>query len=426
MVRLSSETEERDALRVLEASRRRLVLPLVSEMALRKPGPKQARQIAGLRRDLEQQIVDQLEDSGRRAFRGHIAVDMALEVPRSGRHVPELGTMVKAYLDLLKERVIPDDAVVDHLFAWRTVGWDGQARVTLRCLPMSVFTAEFDRAFRLADEISFGYVERRPRFRDGSPLPDLPPEEWGLSRFDEHDRSDLASQETLLDRLRDLDAETEAQLDEDPDATVDLDLSSTESEFADPGDRERTQEFLVGSIALARGRLLADQGFDVRDRPGPEPAWLGEVDGESPADIVELPDAGPGCFLLPAPALAKTPAGQPSWDDVVLQRFERRRLEGWWTVRFGGPLALDIALRGHAAPDADVDNVAKRIVAAFRSAFAPAEPQVDGYRAYRQVASTDDVRVRVMPIGRMLCLVRAMRRAETVIRSERASRRRST
>jgi hypothetical protein len=315
--------------------------------------------------------------------------------------------------------------VVDHLLARRAVGSGKGARVTLSCLPVSVFVAEFDRAFRLGDEVVLEYAERKPRFHDGRHVRP-PAEEWGLSPFDEHDRSALAREEALLDRLRDLDAETEAQLEEDPDGFVDLELSDAEQEFADPDDRERLEEFLVESIAQAHGRSLGDQGFDVRDRPGPEPAWLGEVDRDSPAEVIELADTGPGCFLLPPPPVVKTPKGQRPWDENIRLQFARRRVEGWGTLRFGGPLALDIALRGRAGQNADLDNVANRIVAAFRSAFAFAEPQVDGYRVYRKSAPMDEIRVRVLPIGRMLRLVDAMREAEKLIRKERASRRRST
>ncbi len=91
-------------------------------------------------------------------------------------------------------------------------------------------------------------------------------------------------------------------------------------------------------------------------------------------------------------------------------------------MRFGGPLALDVALRGKAGQHADVDNITRKILTAFNSAFKAADPVIRGYRAYRLGADTEDVRVRVMPTVRLEALVRAMQRARSVLSEERTER----
>lgn len=162
-----------------------------------------------------------------------------------------------------------DDAVVDHVEVHRTIREIARARSELRCLPLAVFCDEFDRAFRLWDEIH-GL---------------LPEDCWGR-RSDDHDRSNLSYEEGILDLIADFDAQEDEQLAEDPDARVDLDVPAGVREFEDWQVRASTREHLADSVARSRGNWLCDQGLDSRDRPGPPPAWRYEARALDTADVI--------------------------------------------------------------------------------------------------------------------------------------------
>ena len=116
MVRLSDQTEHADFLNVLAAERRELALTITTATPLRKSrNSTQGRRIARLREQARSQIGEQLDAGARRRFRGHIAVELALNVPGTRRYDAGLGPLVKAYLDVLKGPVVFDDADVDHL-----------------------------------------------------------------------------------------------------------------------------------------------------------------------------------------------------------------------------------------------------------------------------------------------------------------------
>lgn len=418
MVRLSRNIERQDALRVLEADRRRVALQLESDRPLRKSGSSCKRRTQGLRATVERDVAVQLDEVGRMAFRGPIAVQLELETTRDA---PRLWRMVKAYQDALIGPIVDDDSLVEHLIVTESRDRDEGASVRIECLPIAVFSAEFDRAFRLADETGAGYEERHPRFMNGAPVP-RDPNEWGLSPFGTDDLRMLAYERGVLDRVEEIESDYEWQMDQDPDGDPDLDLSDSEREFADPEVRAQVRREYGRSTARSRAHQFADQGFDVRERPGPDPDWLAEVELGSPAEVVALASAGPGCFVLPAPP---TTRGHERWTRTVGRELAAVRQDGWHEMEFPGSLALDVAVIGGAAPDTDLDNLARQLINPVEHVFSQSQAIVSGYRAYRIAGAVPTVRLRLMPIGRLLCLKRAMSEAAAVIKRQRASRERS-
>jgi hypothetical protein len=412
MVRLTDQAEHADFLNVLAAERRELALTISTGTPLRKSrNSKQARRVARLREHARSQIDEQLDAVVRRRFRGHIAVELRLSVPDSRRHDAGLGPLVKAYLDLLKGPVVFDDALVDHLLVLR-VPSDGVATVVnARCLPVSIFAADYDRAFRRLEELTL--PEPEPRFLDGA----LVKRTWGLDRFDRGALELHGYDEQVLALIKELDLEEEEQLAEDPDGDVDLDVSGSLAELIDPEVRVGARSHLERSVAYGRGDLVSDQGFDARDRPGTSPSWLAGARTRDAADVVELDDTSPGCFVLPAPPERSRLAGRPDWSVLITAVFAKRAfVPPWAGARFGGPIALDIALRGRAAAHMDIDNAAHHVVRAFIRGLGPTEPTVSGYRVYRQPSRFDDVRVRVLPAARIELLAQAMRDARELAR----------
>jgi hypothetical protein len=405
MVRLSPEIEHADSLNVLAAQRRELALTITTDRPLRKPRTAtHRRQLATLRAQATRQIGLQLGTQGRRAFRGRISVELRLSLPTGPRHDAGLPALVKPYVDLLNGPVVFDDARVDHLLVLRQPATDDRATAHVRCLPLSMFQSDYDRAFRRLSELST-IPDRQPRFRDGKPVDRI----WGLDHFDRYEREIAAENERLLALINDLDCEEAEHLAEDPDGDVELDIPHDLAELADADVRASARRHLQGSVFHARGDELADQGFDARDRPGDSPAWLEKTLAQDLADVADLGDDAPGCFVLPAPLERTVAAGEPDWPKLVADLFAARAgKRPWLGASFGGPLALDIALRGTAGRNTDLDNAARQILRAFERAFAANNPHLNGYRIYRRPAAIDDVRVRVLPAIRLDLLSRAM------------------
>ncbi|HEX6666527.1 MAG TPA: hypothetical protein VF081_08035 [Solirubrobacterales bacterium] len=411
-MRLSSETETLDALQVLAARRRELPLTIVTSRPLRKTKRTSKRVREALRSEVLGQIDAQLKERRRRAFRGRVAVDLELQLPE-GRYGAEMGPVVKGYLDVLVGSVYSDDAVVDHL----TVSCShapGGTTVKVRCQPVDLFAASFDRSFRVAPELGLHNPESHP-----ATLP------WGLKGFDRYEQESLAYEEGILGEIHRLNAEEELAFEEDEDADFFPDVCEADRELADPQLRESLGPDLEKTIGYATGRRLTDQGFDSRDRPGAPPDWLDEVLANDLGEVRRLPEAHPGCFTLPAPQERKRRLGESSWDWEARKCFVSRSGSPWYWRRalFAEPLVLDISVRGGSAPRHDLDNLARRVSAAFCGVFPAADP-LGGYRVYRVREGAPEVRVRVIPSIRLKLLRQAWERAEKLVLDERAERRR--
>ena len=427
MVRLSRGSEQRDALNVLAADRRELTLKLCTERPLRKPqNPIQRQTVQRLRAQAAEQIAEQLDSSARRAFRGRVAVELRLRIV-SAPTTPALPTMVKDYVDLLVGPVVVDDSRVDHLMVLREASNREHAEAILRCIPISIFAAEYDRAFRILDDAAAkATVTPNPEAFPDAPYLNLAPNpsyRWGFSHFGTFEQQRLRSDEAVLDLIDTIDDDEEQQLEEDPDAWVDLDLPPGYEEFAERATRDSIRADLDESVAFGRGDWMTDHGFDARDRPGPAPVWLREAVELDLADVRSLPDAGPGCFLLPPPPERKRPSGQISWEQHGASLLASQARRGRWRdARFRGPVVLDVALRGRAGRRNDVDNVAHKVMRAMRIAFGRDIPPLMGYRVYRQASPANDVRVRLMPKIRLEALAASMDEARRIARDARAER----
>jgi hypothetical protein len=421
VTRLSAESEERDALAAIAAGRRELELPLRLDRVLRDGGRKAMNVV---RAQGAEQIVDRLEELGRSRFRGKISLILDIEFP-AAHNQPALTRAAKGYIDLLHchNDVLVDDAEIDHLVVLGRTGAGSAAAVTIRCTPIGLFTHDYDRVFRIANELASEDDEPPPRFIDGKPVP-FDPTTWGLHDFGTTDRELLMFDEGILRRVEDLDAQAAEQLAEDPDADVDYDASPTEWELTDPDVREDIRGAFEPKTAIARGHWLANQSLDALDRPGGPPEWLDEVRARDVADIRSADDSTPGCFHLPAPRDA--PGTRAAWEAAVHATFAARLQQPpWRRARFPGPIALDIALRGDAASFKDVDNRARDIITQFNTADAHAKPVLGGYRVYRLAdADVNDIRVRILPEPRLRQLTMALLASREFIAANRRERRR--
>jgi len=427
MVNLSPTTEAHDALDVLAAQRKELILDIETPRPLRKPKTaRHAIEMRALRGSVRAQIRNQMRSQRRRAFRGRIAVELRMSIPE-GRHNAGIGPVVKAYLDELEGAVVADDARIDHLLIAREPAETAETHVRVKCVPITVFCSDFDRAFRVLDASQALAAARRstyskaatPEHRAHNGLP-RPQRVWGLRHFGQHDREQLRYEEGILDLIEELDAQEEDQLSEDPDGFVDLDVSSTYEEFRDADTRASTRRYLRESTAFGRGDWLTDNGFHAHDRPGLRPKWLLETVALDVADVVQLRDDGPGCYVLPPPPEQTRSPGSRKWSDEIAREFAVQRAQDrWYRARFRGAVALDIAVRGDAAPTTDLDNLAAKVLRAFNRTFAQSTPELAAYRVYRLAADSRDVRVRLLPAVRLDGLATAMEEARRVVRRER-------
>ena len=405
---LTSRTEKLDAIKVIEATRREVRFLLLTDETLRKPRSGQSGWTRRASEDAREIMIATLAERHRLAFRGRVAVrlDVALAPADAGLG---LRRVAKEYIDLMRGLVYSDDAAIDHVEVHRRRTGRDRTLAVIRCFPLAVFIADFDRAFRVWDELGF-----RP-----------PDRGWGR-HFDETYRELLTHDESVLRTVLDIDAQEEEQLAEDPDASVDLDIPAAMIELEDWAVRESARQHLIGSIARYRGAWLSDQGLDHRDRPGPPPGWLAEAQALDTHDVVGLRDTGSGCFVLPAPPRRSRKHGEPRWDEllenVITRQLQRDRMSN---VRFEGTVALDIGFRAGSGDHADLDNLAHRVIRAMQKALPPDTAKIAGYRAYRRAGDTPDVRVRLLPQRRLLALGRAMNRARGVVRTERGPRARA-
>ena len=419
MTRLSSQSEERDALEVMKARRRELELSVQLEQLLGSGGGPAMELVRAAGRE---QIVEQLSTLRRARFRGPISLVIDLEIPPVRNRVG-LRRAVKGYIDLLWRQgdVLDDDSAIDHLIVFPRVGIVAEPTVTMLCTPISVFANDFDRAMRIANEVWPEPDQAPPRFLDGKKLaPD--PAEWGRYHFSEIERELLLYDEELLGTLDELDAEMGEQLADDPDADVEYDGLTCDREFEDPDVRDDVRAALEPRAAEGRARWLAEQSIDAHDRPGDMPGWIAEVHDRDLADVLAVDDDTLGCFILPAPG--EEPGTSKQWLADVRSIFARRiEQPRWRRTRFPQPIALDIAIRGEAATFKDVDNRAAGIIIQFEEASASAEAIIGGYRVYRLPSTArSDIRVRVLPLCRLRELARRLGEARAHVSETRRER----
>lgn len=114
------------------------------------------------------QIREQMRKQRRRAFRGDVSVELSISALGISAP-PAAPKSVKRYLDAMSGLVYRDDRQVAHLSVqrlaeddprWRESSRESRERspsVMISVVPLRLYVADYDRAFRLHDEIEFDY-----------------------------------------------------------------------------------------------------------------------------------------------------------------------------------------------------------------------------------------------------------------------------
>jgi Holliday junction resolvase RusA-like endonuclease len=137
---------------------------------LRQGGSRQGRgRQQEMLREARQQLADQMRVQRRRRFRGDVSVELDI-FARDEPEPPSTPKSVKRYLDALSGIVCADDSQVSHLSVIRFTGdhpitrrrqargsstrrAGGGVRVHLTVLPVRLYVADYDRFFRLGDDM---------------------------------------------------------------------------------------------------------------------------------------------------------------------------------------------------------------------------------------------------------------------------------
>ncbi len=391
----------RDYLTANEKWRRTLRLTVRTDALLRQGGGRvQARKQARYLEDARSQIREQMRKQRRRAFRGELSV--RLTIFASGvAGPPSAPKSVKRYLDAMTGLAYGDDRQIAHLEVHRFAddspyqrrraaesgefapfdslvdGTPDHPWVSIAVTPLRIYTADYDRAFRVRDQRQADWE------RDSDEL-----------RFWEYEDDSMGE-----DHLDELLSERE-------------DDAENRGLYALYNDEQRRTARRVRETLIAG--VLSKQILGRRpspwDRPGPNPfAFLGEL-APHPQLVQGWRVSLPGEFWLPGPE-------EPSWKEGVHERMTAHRAQ--WAVvppAFDEPLSLDIAAHGSAGAHRDVDNLAHPILAAFEALYcADRRGTVTGYRAYRLEANRSGVRVQVMPGKRLTQLADAIRSARSYV-----------
>jgi hypothetical protein len=333
-----------DYKRVAGLFRKTITVNIPEELVARK-----GRTAAGRRRCrlAEQRLTEtvhaELEKIGRRAFRSDVAIHLELRGVSLDRP-SEATRTVKAILDSMQGPVYSDDRVVALL------------DVSLQPGPLQAEIA-FCSARQYADafDVLCGVSQDRDdRWCDADdPWPDIVSRDdpWTWDRESPSDECDLEVAEENLAHL------------EAGNSLLPADLRTRMIEF----DRRHIREH-------KRTSLLSTPYLPT-DRPGP-PSLAGRLWN----DVKHFPS--PARIYLPAPMRE---GGRGSWTATAREAFAAHF--GHWRevipLLQDEPVALDIAIGKEADGSFDVDNLAARVLRAFRES-APRLPSPPAYRVYRR------------------------------------------
>jgi Holliday junction resolvase RusA-like endonuclease len=354
-------------------------------------------------REARQQLANQMRVQRRRRFRGDVSVELdifASDEPEP----PSAPKSVKRYLDALSGIVYADDSQVSHLSVIRFTGdhpimrrrhargsstrrAGGGVRVDLTVLPVRLYVSDYDRFFRLGDDM----VHRASSWDLDSDATAFFEDRWD------------ATDDLRLDDLRDERREEEAGA--GLSAWIDRELA------------DRLREFRDRELAELEGKLLLDQRPTRGDRPGTPEA---EIAAEMLArlGLPTLHDLSryelPAHFWLPLPPES---SGAPAWERTVRDEMAKHRTR--WRLLptvFDQPLALDISVQGAGANSRDVDNTAHAVLAAFEEVYCgERRGTVVRYRVYRRAGENPGVRVQVMTDERLRQLDAGIEAARAVV-----------
>lgn len=395
---------------VAASGRRRLWLDVRTPELLRTTNNRtQAKRQAGYLKAAQAQIQTQMRQQRRRAFRGDVSVELdiyAMGLPNP----PTAAKSIKRYLDAMSKLVYRDDEQVAQLAVHRLADdhprWrnhPAKRNADLRAasnrlpsalitvLPLRLYVADYDRAFRLHDAIA---RDCDYDYRDEGQ--ELWSNDWNYG--DDH----------RLDELRE--NRRDAELRRGAYAIMDDELAVRLSHH-----RER-------QIAEIETKLILHRRPEAEDRPGTQREWeldpaiCEHLDMHFAAPVwMERYDM-PGEFWLPLPPEVR---GGVAWRDTVRQEMVKHR-ERWRMLpsAFDGELALDIAVLGGGGNARDVDNLAHDVLSAFEELYCLGHRgTVTGYRVYRCPAETSGVRVRAMAGNRIRQLADALAAAREYVTS---------
>jgi Holliday junction resolvase RusA-like endonuclease len=351
------------------------------------------------------QIREQMRRQRRRAARGQVSVE--IRISALGISAPPAAPKsVKRYLDAMSGLVYRDDRQVAHLSVerlaeddprWRESSREarrGSPSVMITVLPLRLYVADYDRAFRLHGAFGGDYDDTR----EGR---ELWANDWTMQ------------DDERLDWLREDEREADARA--GAYALMDDDLAAG---FSRHFESERTE---------LRSKLILHLRPDPEDRPGTRDEWewgpeIVEHVSPSfqPAIWMERHDM-PTEFWLPLPP--EVP-GDDAWRETIGIEMSKHRAR--WPLLpnvFSTDLSLDIAILGAGANTRDIDNLAHDVLRVFEELYCGrVRGTVTGYRAYRSASENPGVRVKVMTGVRIQQLADALDAAR-MYRTSRGPRR---
>lgn len=311
---------------------------------------------------LNEAVHTELRKAGRRAFRGNVAVHLEL-VGVSLDRPDEARRTVKAILDSLQGPVYPDDRAVALLDVTMAPG-PLQATITI------CSERQYADAFDVLSGVSSDRDDDDDLWEDIFPKDDP----WARNRDSKSDELDLeAAEENLADLVEDRSFYPEA-------------LKSKLIGF----NRRRIYEY-------KREELLSTPYLPT-DRPG-----AASLAGRLWNDDAHFP--APARIFLPA----RSGRGAKSWMAAARDTFVAA-FDYWGTLPLlrDEPVAVDLAIGHRASGGCDIDNLAHRVLRAFRES-APNLPSPPCYRAYRRHGDDDSIVVglhsvrRAESLRRLLC-----------------------
>jgi len=343
-----------DYKRVASLFRRTISVDIPEELVARKGKRRAGRaRCRRAQQRLTEAVEGELKKAGRRAFRGNVAIHLelrgvSLERPDEARRT------VKAILDSLEGPVYPDDRAVALLDVTMA---PGSLEATIAVCSERQYADAFD--------VLSGVSSDRDDLWDDDDVPADDPWTWsGRSMQDE------LGLELTEEHLADWEAE------------------SADSDW--PNLRSKMIEFNRDRIHEYKRDALLSTPYLPTDRPGPPSIagrlWNDEKHFPAPAQI-----------FLPAP----NGEGADIWTAVARDAFQAH-FRSWTPI---GPLlrdepvALDIAIGRKASGGCDVDNLAHRVLRAFRESAADL-PRPPAYRAYRRHGDDEAVVVGLHSVRR--------------------------
>jgi hypothetical protein len=344
-----------DYKRVASLFRKTISVDIPDDLVGRKGNTRAGRaRCRRAQRRLAEMVHAELKKAGRRAFRSDVAVHLDLRGVSLDRP-DEACRTVKAILDSLEGPVYPDDRAV-ALLDVNTV--PGPLEATIAVCSARQYADAFDVLSGVSASAD----------RDNDSWEDIVPQDdpWAWSRDSmQHELGLEVAEENL--------------------AHLEADGGYYPADL-----RSRMIEFDRRLIYGYRRDALLSMPYQPTDRPGP-PSIAGRLWNDAP----HFP--GPARIFLPAP----NGKGTGSWTAVAREAFTAH-FNHWHPLTpllRDEPVVLDIAIGRVAEDSFDVDNLAQRVLRAFRES-APELPSPSAYRVYRRHGDDEAVAVGLHSVRR--------------------------